>query len=79
MKYDDIMKIKDIHEKNKSLKDFYLNEINILSWLDNTNNIQKILFKDRFEIKKNGLYHNLTGPAIKWRNGVEDYWIHGTY
>jgi hypothetical protein len=79
MKYDDIMKISNIKEKNDKLENFYLNDVNVLDWLIDEESIQKILFRDRFEVKKNGKYHNLTGPAIKWRNGSENYWIDGNF
>ena len=79
MNYDDIMKISDISKKNDTLEHFYLTNVNILDWLIDEEIEQKILFRDRFEVKKNGDFHNLTGPAIKWRNGSEYYWIEGDY
>jgi len=79
MTYNEIMLISDLSEKNEKLEDYYINDVGINEWLLDTHGIQKILFRDRFEVKKNGEYHNLSGPAIKYKNGTEYYWINGKY
>lgn len=79
MTYTEILSITDIVEKNEKLKEYYLEDVKINDWLVDNCETQKILFKDKFETKKKGNYHNLTGPAIKYKNGSEYFWIDGTY
>ena len=79
MTYDEIMKMSDLTEKYDELEKYYIEEIDVLDWLKDTEETQKILFSDRFEVKKNGEYHNLRGPAIKYKNGNDAYWIDGAY
>jgi len=59
-------------------KDFYINNIKILSWMAN-DKYQKIRFKDRIEYKKDGKLHRLDGPSIEFfSNNTEDlYYIDG--
>jgi len=78
MKYDEIMNISDIQEKEDALKKFYCEEIGIEEWLVENTEIQKIKFKDRFEYKVKGKHHRLTGPAIEFNNGTRGfYYIDG--
>ena len=79
MVYKEILNISDFDKKTKALKNFYINNIKACEWLSNDEKQQFILFKDHYEIKLNGNLHNLSGPAIKWKNGVEKYWIDGKY
>ena len=78
MTYDEIMTTIDFGKKEDLLKEFYIVEIKILDWIEEKD-IQKILFRDRFEYKLNGVYHNLNGPAIKYRDGTEIFWIEGKF
>ena len=78
MTYEEILSTIDFGEKEELLKKFYIEEVKILDWIKN-DEIQKILFRDRFEYKLNGKYHNLNGPAIKYKNGDEKYWINGEF
>jgi len=78
MTYDEIMTTIDFGEKEQLLKKYYIEEIKILDWIEEKD-IQKILFKDKFEYKLNGEYHNLNGPAIKFRDGTEKFWIEGKF
>jgi len=63
-------------------KEFYLNNINVMSFLDDNTKYRKILFKDKIEFRKyndnDWKYHNLNGPAIIWNNGIKEYFINGT-
>ena len=78
MTYDEINSTSDVDEKEELLKNFYLEDVKILDWIEDKD-IQKILFRDRFEYKLNGEYHNLNGPAIKFRDGTEKFWIDGKF
>lgn len=81
MTYEEIMKISDIKEKEEKLIEFYKVEIVVNDWLiENTEN-QKIRFKDRYEYKKDGVYHRLTGPAIEYFDDkyIDSYYIFGEY
>ena len=78
MTYEEIMKISNIEEKEEKLIEYYTKEIGVNDWLlDDTEN-QKIRFKDRYEHKKNGVYHRLNGPAIEFHDGKRGfYYIFG--
>jgi len=79
MTYEEIIKNPNLIEKYENLEKFYIDEINVLDWIQNDDEEQKILFSDKFEYKKNGKYHNINGPAIIHKNGSEYYWIDGVY
>ena len=78
MSYEEIMKIEDIQEKEEKLKEFYLTEIGVESWLEDKTKLQKIRFKDRFEYKMNGKLHRLNGPAVEFHSGNKgNYYFEG--
>jgi hypothetical protein len=78
MTYNEIMNISDIEEKKEKLIEYYIKEIGVNDWLLETIEEQKIRFKDRWEYKKNGVFHRLTGPAIEFHNGARGfYYIDG--
>jgi len=79
MTYDEILSTIDLGDREEKLTQYYIDEIGVLSWLNDDAETQKILFSDRFEIKKNGVFHNISGPAIKFKDGNEYYWIDGAY
>jgi hypothetical protein len=59
-------------------KDFYINELNILDWMNN-DNIQVIRFKDRIEYRENNELNRLDGPSIEYFSPDKDdlYYING--
>lgn len=47
-------------------------------WLnDDFSGKEVIRYKNKVEFKKDGLYHNLSGAAIKHQDGKEEYYING--
>jgi len=78
MTYEEIMKISNIEEKEEKLIEYYIEEICVNDWLLEDTENQKIRFKDRYEYKKNGVYHRLNGPAIEFHDGKRGfYYIFG--
>ena len=68
----------DVVKKEESKKDFYINNIKVLEWLDNVPKLQLIKFRDRTEYKKNRVFHRLTGPAVDFKvSGNNRYFING--
>jgi hypothetical protein len=65
----------NVNKNDEELKNFFINEIKILEWLNETNDYRKIIFKDRTEYKVGNKYHRLTGPAIEFYNGGGLYYI----
>jgi len=73
-----IESIKDKQEKSNKLIDYYINDVNIESWLNNNEKITIINFKDRVEYKKFNKYHRLNGPAIDYNNdSLDKYYYKG--
>jgi antitoxin component YwqK of YwqJK toxin-antitoxin module len=59
-------------------KDFYLNEIGVLDWLEDKSEIQIHRFSNRKEYKKNYILHREDGPAIEFFNGSgNQYYVNG--
>jgi len=79
MKFEDIKKCEDLEEKEKLLIEYYENEINIKDLFKNIQKRTKILFKDRIEIRIDNILSNINGPAIKYKNGNEKYYIDGEF
>ena len=77
MTFDEIMNSPDFGEKETKLKKYYIEDIDILSWCCDTDKTQKVFFKDRLEIKKNGKLHNIKSAAIKYKDGQEYFFIEG--
>ena len=77
MTYNDILEIDNVEEKEKVLRDFYINEVKVLDWMYDKNKYQHIVFKDREEYKFNNKFHRLDGPAVVCKNGTEYYYIYG--
>ena len=78
MTYDEIMLISDISEKEEKLKEFYINVVGVEDWLVDGAKTQKIRFKDRWEYKQDGVYHNLNGPSIDFHNNNRGfYYLYG--
>lgn len=78
MEYKDILKLENLDEKNEKLKDYYINDVDVLGWMTD-NPKQTIKFKNRIEYKENNQYHNLKGPAIEYYEGRKEYYIYGEY
>lgn len=59
-------------------KEFYLNEIGVLDWLEDKNEFQVHRFSNRKEYKKNYILHREDGPAIEFFDGNgNQYYING--
>ena len=59
-------------------KDFYLNELCVLDWLEDKSEFQVHRFVDRKEYKKNYVLHREDGPAIEFFNGSgNQYYVNG--
>ena len=69
--FDEIESLKNENQKNIKLKDFYESKVKVNEWLINDKN-QIIKFRNRTEYKKNGIYHRLNGPAIEYKDSIEN-------
>jgi hypothetical protein len=58
-------------------KDFYIDEIKVLEWLDKNPIEQVIRFRDRIEYRSEGKLHRVDGPAIEFTDGRKLYYEHG--
>ena len=67
MEYEEILSLKEGDEKQDKLKEWYTDDVNISKWLTNPFKNCIIRYHDRVEYKKNGVFHRLNGPAIKYQ------------
>ena len=82
MKFEEIISLKEGEEKQKELKKWYKEEVDVSSWMINDIKNCIIRYHDRVEYKKNGKFHRLNGPAIEYTGKgnqiTEDkYYYHG--
>jgi len=65
-------------KKIKKDKDFYINKIKVIEWLESSGGNQIHRFRDRLEYKKNYNLHREDGPAIEYNDNLNNkYYIEG--
>lgn len=77
MTFQEILKITNLEKKEAELIKYYLEEVEIMNWLQDNTKHRKILYSDRTEYRTDNMLHNIKGPAVEKNNGEKYYYING--